>query len=166
MSKKNLEPVTDRDGDEAVRAQVNDEAGYRVGYGCPPLETRFQKGKSGNPKGRPKGRTSNKPASLRATFTREAEKLLYLPEGTALPKMVALSKAIFAQALKGSPAAMKLAASLLGEGPMRGLSEKDVEDRVQQRLLEEQELRYAEEHKGAEEFTRMMLEMAEGSQKE
>ena len=28
---------------------------YRVGYGRPPLSTRFQPGHSGNPQGRPKG---------------------------------------------------------------------------------------------------------------
>ena len=27
---------------------------YRVGYGKPPLETRFKKGQSGNPGGRPR----------------------------------------------------------------------------------------------------------------
>lgn len=35
-------------------------SGYDVGYGKPPVATRFVRGKSGNPKGRPKG-SSNKP---------------------------------------------------------------------------------------------------------
>jgi hypothetical protein len=32
------------------------ESGYKVGYGKPPLHSRFQPGQSGNPAGRPKGR--------------------------------------------------------------------------------------------------------------
>ncbi len=32
-----------------------DQKGYEVGYGKPPLASRFQKGRSGNPRGRPKG---------------------------------------------------------------------------------------------------------------
>ena len=32
----------------------NDNERYKTGYGKPPLESRWQKGKSGNPKGRPR----------------------------------------------------------------------------------------------------------------
>ena len=32
------------------------ERAYDIGYGKPPTETRFKKGKSGNPSGRPKSR--------------------------------------------------------------------------------------------------------------
>ena len=31
------------------------QPGYKVGYGRPPLHTRFKEGQSGNPRGRPKG---------------------------------------------------------------------------------------------------------------
>ena len=34
---------------------ADENAPYEVGYGKPPSEGRFQKGQSGNPKGRPKG---------------------------------------------------------------------------------------------------------------
>lgn len=34
--------------------QVNDEPTFAVGYGKPPIATRFKRGRSGNPKGRPK----------------------------------------------------------------------------------------------------------------
>jgi hypothetical protein len=32
-----------------------DDTTEKAGYGCPPRHTRFQRGSSGNPKGRPKG---------------------------------------------------------------------------------------------------------------
>jgi len=43
---------TEAEDQDAPKAATND---YAVGYGRPPLHTRFKKGKSGNPKGRPKG---------------------------------------------------------------------------------------------------------------
>jgi hypothetical protein len=41
--------------DTSMMRRGRSSAGYAVGYGKPPTETRFQAGKSGNPKGRPKG---------------------------------------------------------------------------------------------------------------
>src|SRR5829696_4062755 len=36
-------------------ASSDEHSDYEVGYKKPPVHTRFQKGKSGNPRGRPKG---------------------------------------------------------------------------------------------------------------
>jgi hypothetical protein len=44
---------------------------YRVGYGRPPLNTRFKSGHSGNPKGRPKGSKSLQRRELSLFFLRE-----------------------------------------------------------------------------------------------
>ena len=39
----------------AKRIRLKRRAGDEVGYGKPPRETQFEKGQSGNPKGRPRG---------------------------------------------------------------------------------------------------------------
>jgi hypothetical protein len=43
--------------DEGTGTQSPASAEYAVGYGKPPLHTRFRKGRSGNPAGRPRRRT-------------------------------------------------------------------------------------------------------------
>jgi hypothetical protein len=58
---------------------------HKVGYGKPPIHTRFRKGTSGNPGGRPRGMTAGRANALalqeayRRVTVREGDKVLTLP---------------------------------------------------------------------------------------
>src|SRR5205085_2700242 len=58
---------------------------HKVGYGKPPVHTRFCKGRSGNPGGRPRGMTAGRAAALalkeayRLVTVREGDKVLTVP---------------------------------------------------------------------------------------
>jgi hypothetical protein len=56
---------------------------YEVGYAKPPLETRFKKGQSGNPRGRPRGTRNKLPA-----LNEERLKAIVLQEPTVRSKSV------------------------------------------------------------------------------
>ena len=76
-----------------------ESSGYEVGYGKPPKRTRFQPGKSGNPRGRPKG-TKN----LKTDLMEELGEKILVREGEharQVSKQRALVKALLARALKG-----------------------------------------------------------------
>lgn len=83
--------------------------GGEAGYGRPPLHSRFQKGASGNPKGRPKGS-----ASLRALLTEELGDLLPGSETGGLPvsKGRAILKKLIAAAMAGDLKAASAVMSL------------------------------------------------------
>lgn len=79
---------------------------YEVGYGRPPKHTRFQKGRSGNPKGRPKGAIG-----VAAGLERElASKIAVRESGreVVMSKAEAFAKRLMAKALAGDNGAMKL----------------------------------------------------------
>ena len=77
---------------------------YEVGYGKPPKHTRFQKGQSGNPRGRPKGARGLK-ADLRAEL---CEKIRITEGGRKrlLTKQQVIIKALAAKAAKGDTRAI------------------------------------------------------------
>jgi hypothetical protein len=74
-----------------------DRDDYAVGYGRPPMHSRFQPGQSGNPKGRPKG-TKN----LKTDLMEELSERISVSEGgkpKKLSKQRALLKSLVAKAI-------------------------------------------------------------------
>jgi hypothetical protein len=78
-----------------------------VGYGKPPVHSRFRKGKSGNPTGKRKHGEADRAEAL---IRQEVYRLLTVREGEAVTKMPALQAVIRSQiacAVKGNVAAQR-----------------------------------------------------------
>jgi Family of unknown function (DUF5681) len=77
---------------------------YEVGWGKPPIGTRFSKGQSGNPKGRPRG-TKN----LKTDLMEELRETIVVREGdraVRMSKQRAMIKTVMNKSLKGDARAI------------------------------------------------------------
>ena len=92
---------------------------YEIGYGKPPQHTRYQKGKSGNPKGRPK----KKNVTFFGVADQVANKKVKIYED-GHPRKVnlieALVKRMFADAVKGDMRALRLIVDIYTKGGKLG----------------------------------------------
>jgi hypothetical protein len=80
---------------------------YQVGYGHPPLHSRFRRGKSGNPTGRPRRGEAERAQML---IWKEAYRLLTVREGdkvTRMPVMQAVWRSLLTSAAKGNVSAVR-----------------------------------------------------------
>jgi hypothetical protein len=87
-----------------------DETPYRVGYGRPPLETRFKPNQSGNPKGRPR-----RPQSFHAAVEEVLEEKVEIRVGDRILRMSnrhALVRTAVRRALNGDPKLLRTVAQL------------------------------------------------------
>jgi hypothetical protein len=93
-----------------------------VGYGKPPVHTRFRKGRSGNPTGK---RRHGNAERAQALIWEEAYRLLTVREGGAVKKMPALQAVLRSQitaAAKGNVAAQRAV--------IKGIQDMDVKARA------------------------------------
>jgi Family of unknown function (DUF5681) len=100
--------------------QSSEEGMYQVGYGRPPLQSRFKPGQSGNPKGRPR-----QSRNMRTIVKQVLSEDMQIREGGRLrrmPAMEALVRTLRARAFKGDPKAL---ASLIVLARLSGLTESD-----------------------------------------
>jgi hypothetical protein len=109
----------------------------KVGYGKPPLKSRFKPGQSGNPTGRPKGTVS-----FRADFAAELAELV--SEGPATcTKSRAIVKKLIAEAMSGDTrAAMAVVAfcARLFPEPAEADRQADADEIYLEKLAERERL--------------------------
>jgi hypothetical protein len=89
------------------RANNSEGGDFEVGYGKPPLRTRFRKGQSGNPGGRPRGMTAGR---AKALALKEAYRMVSMKAGEdviKLPALQAILRSQVALAAKGNGPAQR-----------------------------------------------------------
>ncbi|MEQ9488728.1 MAG: DUF5681 domain-containing protein [Alphaproteobacteria bacterium] len=105
----------------ALRTPENRD--YEVGYGKPPVQTRFQPGRSGNPHGRPRGSRAKKPdlpspdeERMKRIILEEAYREIVVQEGERtvnIPMIQAVMRRIAVNAAQGNQRAQRMFADLV-----------------------------------------------------
>jgi hypothetical protein len=109
---RRLAPQMPRDGKKVMTSSKEQPEApsldsYEVGYGKPPKDSQFQKGKSGNPKGRPKG--SKSAYTLAMEMFAKPVTVIVNGKPKKMPVVTALVAKLVSAAMNGDLKAMKMA---------------------------------------------------------
>ncbi|MGH9615100.1 MAG: DUF5681 domain-containing protein [Acidobacteriaceae bacterium] len=99
----------------------NEGSEFPVGYGKPPVHTRFQPGRSGNPAGRPKKKISTFPAA----FERELNSRITINEGGKPRKITKRDAIVKQQTNKAIQGDAKATALVMKTAEPRALTQPD-----------------------------------------
>jgi Family of unknown function (DUF5681) len=110
---ENEKPVSD---EPQVSSANNPKAAYAVGYGRPPVHTRFKPGQSGNPKGCPAGR-----ANAKTTVERLINEKVPVREGEKTRHMTKLEAMLQAHTMKAMKGDARSASIVIGVVARMGL---------------------------------------------
>lgn len=109
---------------------------YEVGYGKPPKKTQFQKGQSGNPKGRPKYNNQD----ILDFIQRELNTSITLTDGSRITKEQGLARQLTNKALRGDIQSQKLLFTLQGKGRHRKKAEQFFDRLIKEGYLTEEKI--------------------------
>jgi hypothetical protein len=97
------------------RKKVNPPDSYEVGYGSPPVHSRFRKGQSGNPSGK---RRPHNAKGAKKLISQEAYRSLTVREGEKvrrIPALQAVFRSLIASAAKGNVQAQRAVIKIVQE---------------------------------------------------
>ncbi len=108
-----------RDTNQDTCDYDNQDNDYEVGYGKPPIRTRFKKGQSGNLHGRPKGAKNRSPGEerLKNIALEEAYRPITVRDGqrqVKIPVIQAILRSLSLKAASGNTRAQKMVVDLIG----------------------------------------------------
>jgi len=116
-----------------------DESNYTIGRGKPPLHTRFQKGRSGNPSGKPGPAKLARQRFQRALYAALEAESAELRDARPRVNLDAMVRRLMLDAAGGDKGAMKLILSELDKEIARGDAKEaeDIEEKSEAQSLAE-----------------------------